>query len=72
MIKSDIEIMEGLTHEEIANILGISPQAVKTRLMRRGIKPKQQTGRLNFYDESVVDLIWEVSKGGRPRKEKNR
>jgi hypothetical protein len=51
-------------------ILGISPQAVKTRLLRRGIKPKQQAGRLNFYDESVVDRIREVSKGGRPRKEK--
>ena len=64
--------MNGLTHEEIAKILGISPQAVKTRLIRRGIRPKQQAGRLNFYDESVVDLIREVSKGGRPRKEKNR
>ena len=60
--------MEGLTHEEIAKILNISPQAVKTRLMRRGIKPKQQAGRLNFYDESVVDLIRIPSKGGRPKK----
>jgi predicted transcriptional regulator len=62
--------MEGLTHEEIAKILGISPQAVKTRLIRRGIRPKQQAGRLNFYDPEVVDLIREASKGGRPRKEK--
>jgi predicted transcriptional regulator len=62
--------MEGLIHEEIANILGISPQAVKTRLLRRGIKPKQQAGRLNFYDKAVIDLIREPSKGGRPRKDK--
>jgi predicted transcriptional regulator len=64
--------MEGLTHDEIAKILGISPQAVKTRLIRRGIRPKQQAGRLNFYDPGVVDLIRETSKGGRPRKDKDK
>jgi predicted transcriptional regulator len=62
--------MEGLTHEEIAKILGISPQAVKTRLLRRGIKPKQQAGRMNFYDDSVIEQIREASKGGRPKKDK--
>jgi predicted transcriptional regulator len=62
--------MEGLTHEEIAKILGISPQAVKTRLIRRGIKPKLQAGRLNFYDNSVVEQIREASRGGRPKKDK--
>ncbi|MDR1933794.1 MAG: hypothetical protein LBQ57_13340 [Spirochaetales bacterium] len=62
--------MTGLTHEEIAKILGISPQAVKTRLIRRGIKPKAQAGRMNFYDDDVVDKIREVSKGGRPKKSK--
>jgi predicted transcriptional regulator len=62
--------MEGLTHEEIAKILEISPQAVKTRLLRRGIKPKQQAGRMNFYDDSVIEQIREASKGGRPKKDK--
>jgi predicted ArsR family transcriptional regulator len=60
--------MEGLTHKEIAEILKISPQSVKERLMRRGIRPKQQAGRMNFYDESVVDKIRTPSKGGRPKK----
>jgi predicted transcriptional regulator len=60
--------MEGLTHEEIAEILKISPQAVKTRLIRRGIRPKQQAGRMNFYDESVVELVRELKPSGRPKK----
>jgi predicted transcriptional regulator len=61
--------MEGLTHDEIAKILGISPQAVKTRLIRRGIRPKQQAGRMNFYDESVVELVRQpLPKTGRPKK----
>jgi len=61
--------MQGLTHEEIAKILSISPQAVKTRLLRRGIRPKQQAGRMNFYDKSVIEMIRIPSKGGRPKKE---
>jgi len=62
--------VEGLTHEEIGKILGISPAAAKQRLLTAGIRPKAQTGRMNFYDESVVDLIREVPKGGRPPKKK--
>jgi DNA-directed RNA polymerase specialized sigma24 family protein len=60
--------MTGLTIREIAEILGISPSAAKFRILRAGIQPKQQAGRMNFYSEDVVDQIREVSKGGRPRK----
>lgn len=60
--------MNGLTHEEIGEILGITKEAAKQRLLVKGIKPKAQIGRMNFYDDFVVDLIREVPKGGRPRK----
>ena len=62
--------VEGLTHEEIGQILGISPAAAKQRLRTAKIQPKAQTGRMNFYDESVIDLIREVPKGGRPKKKR--
>jgi transposase len=61
-------IMQGLTIQEIAERLGISTVAVYTRLRTTGIQPKDHAGKTNIYDESVVDLIREVSKGGRPRK----
>jgi len=62
--------VEGLTIPEIADILGISRSAAKFRIIRANITPKAQTGRMNFYDKSVVDLIRVVSKGGRPKKKK--
>jgi predicted ArsR family transcriptional regulator len=63
--------MQGLTIPEIADQLGITPSAAKFRLIRAGIQPKMQAGRMNFYDDNVVDLIREVSKGGRPKKKKD-
>jgi predicted transcriptional regulator len=62
--------MEGLTHREIADILGISPDAVKMRLLTANIKPKFKAGRTNLYSKDVIGKIREVSKGGRPRKKK--
>jgi predicted ArsR family transcriptional regulator len=62
--------MNGFTLKEIAEILGIHPMAVRTRLRTRGIQPKTHAGKTNIYDESVVDKIREVSKGGRPRKDR--
>jgi hypothetical protein len=59
--------MEGLTITEIAQILGITPEAAKFRLYRAGIIP---ITREAIYAPSCVDQIREVSKGGRPRKEK--
>jgi len=59
--------MEGLTITEIAEILKIRPHAVLQRLLKAGISPITKEA---IYDPSCVDLIREVSKGGRPRKEK--
>ena len=64
--------MEGLTIREIADFLKISPDAVTMRLKKAGIEPKFIAGRTYLFDESAVDAIREVSKGGRPRKEKKR
>lgn len=63
-------VMQGLTIPEIAEQLGITPSAAKFRIIRAGIQPKAQTGRMNFYNDDVVDLIRAVSKGGRPKKDK--
>ena len=63
--------VEGLTIPEIAEKLGISKSAAKFRIIRAGVEPKAQTGRMNFYDDSVVDRIRVVPKGGRPRKVKD-
>jgi predicted ArsR family transcriptional regulator len=63
--------VNGLTIPEIADQLGITPSAAKFRLIRAGIQPKAQTGRMNFYDEDVVEQIREVSKGGRPKKKRD-
>jgi predicted transcriptional regulator len=60
--------MEGFTIREIAQILGISPDAVTMRLKKAGIDPKFIAGRTYLFDQSVVGRIREVSKGGRPRK----
>ena len=62
--------VEGLTHREIADILGITPDAVKMRLLTAKIKPTIKAGRTNLYSKDVVDKIREVSKGGRPPKKK--
>lgn len=61
--------MNGLTIDEIAKELDISTIAVYTRLRTAGIQPKTHAGKTNIYDESVIDFIREVSKGGRPPKE---
>jgi hypothetical protein len=62
--------MNGLTIREIAEALNITPEAVFLRLRTAKIEPKAHAGKTNIYDESVVDLIREVSKGGRPKKAK--
>jgi hypothetical protein len=60
--------MEGLTIREIAQILGISPDAVTMRLKKAGIDPKFIAGKTYLFDPALVDRIREVSKGGRPKK----
>jgi predicted transcriptional regulator len=62
--------MQGLTIREIAESLGITPQAAKVRLYNAGIQPIDHAGKTNIYAEDVADKIREVSKGGRPKKSK--
>jgi hypothetical protein len=62
--------MNGLTIREIAEALNITPEAAFLRLRTAKIQPKTHAGKTNIYDESVVGLIREVSKGGRPPKAK--
>jgi len=59
--------MEGFTIEEMAEKLGISERAVYQRIRVLGIEPLT---RQAVYPESTIDAIREVSKGGRPRKDK--
>jgi hypothetical protein len=66
----DTMIMNGVTIREIANKLGMSPTAVKFRLIRANITPKDKAGRTNIYDEGIIDLIRKPLKGGRPKKDK--
>jgi hypothetical protein len=61
--------MNGLTIREIAEILKITPEAAFLRLRTAKIEPKTHAGKTNIYSEDVVDLIREVSKGGRPKKQ---
>jgi predicted ArsR family transcriptional regulator len=57
--------MTGLTIQEMAEKLKISERAVYQRLRSLKIEPLT---RQAIYPDSVLDLIREVSKGGRPRK----
>jgi hypothetical protein len=63
-----LTIMEYMTAKNIAKILGINPKAAKMRLLRAGVQPIEYIGPTAIYDPAVVDLIREVSKGGRPKK----
>jgi hypothetical protein len=62
--------MEGITTKEIAEMLGITPEAAFLRLRAKNIPAKAKIGSVNIYDPGVLDQIREVSKGGRPRKDK--
>lgn len=59
--------MEGLTIQELSEKLGISEDAVYFRLVKAGIKPLT---RQAVYPASALESIREVSRGGRPRKNK--
>jgi DNA-directed RNA polymerase specialized sigma24 family protein len=61
-----MKVMEGLTVEEIAEKLGISPNTAKIRLFRAGIKPKYTKA---LYDESALETISNIQMG-RPKKAK--
>ena len=57
--------MKGITIDEIAAALGITPKTAHKRLERAGIKPISYKA---LYDPSVIDSISNPSKGGRPKK----
>jgi hypothetical protein len=59
--------MEGMTIDEIAGALKITPKTAHKRLERAGIKPISYKA---LYDPSVIEAIKIVDKGGRPRKAK--
>jgi predicted transcriptional regulator len=59
--------MKGMTIDEIAEALNITPKTAHKRLERAGIKPVSYKA---LYDPSVVEVIKVVDKGGRPPKAK--
>jgi predicted transcriptional regulator len=59
--------MKGMTIDEIAETLNITPKTAHKRLERAGIKPVSYKA---LYDPSAVEVIKVVDKGGRPPKAK--
>jgi DNA-binding Lrp family transcriptional regulator len=57
--------MKGMTIDEIAEVLNITPKTAHKRLERAGIKPVSYKA---LYDPSVIEAIKVVDKGGRPPK----
>ena len=64
---TDMNSMEGLTVEEMADILDIKPTTVRQRLMVAGIRPKTKSP---LYDKSALEAIRSVPSKGRPPKAK--
>jgi hypothetical protein len=62
-----MNIMEGLTISEMAEILGIPYETAKVRLFRSGIKPVTKDA---LYDKSALEAIRNVPGRGRPKKDK--
>jgi hypothetical protein len=62
--------MNGMDVNEIGEALGIKPKTAKTRLRRAGIAPIGYHGPTAIYPKNCLEKIREVSKGGRPKKEK--
>jgi len=65
IIFSDMISMEGFTVAEMAEILGIAPNAVAQRLFVAKIKPVTKEA---LYDKSALEAIRNVPGKGRPRK----
>jgi predicted ArsR family transcriptional regulator len=62
-----IEGMNGLTIKEMAEILGITPDAVQQRLLVAKISPLTKDA---VYAESALEVIRKVPGKGRPKKAK--
>jgi hypothetical protein len=65
LFNTDMKCMDGLTVAEMAEILGIAPNAVAQRLFVAKIKPLTKDA---IYDRSALDAIRDVAGKGRPRK----
>ena len=63
--KADMSNMEGLTVDEMAEILRIKPTTVRQRLMVAGIRPKTKSP---LYEASALEAIRSVPGKGRPKK----
>jgi AcrR family transcriptional regulator len=59
--------MQGMTVAEIAQALGLTPEAVRQRLSRKRLRP---ISREALYDPSVLALIKGTASPGRPPKAK--
>jgi hypothetical protein len=57
--------MEGLTIDEMAEMLGVKRRAIETRLKRLGIEPLTKSA---VYDKSALEAVRAVPGKGRPRK----
>jgi hypothetical protein len=57
--------MKGITIDEIAEALEITPKTAHKRFTRAGIKPISYKA---LYDPSVIESIRTTSKGGHPKK----
>jgi predicted ArsR family transcriptional regulator len=57
--------MEGLTIDEMAEILSVKRRAIETRLKRLGIEPLTKSA---VYDKSALEAIRDMPGKGRPRK----
>lgn len=62
--------MKGLTAGEMAERLGISPNAVKSRLHRAKIQARDYVGMVSLYSEKDFRAIEKPKTAGRPRKVK--
>jgi len=64
--------MEGITVLEMAQALGVSSDAIKRRLQRKGIKPFRYIGSAGIYKNDALAVIKDGGKRGRPTPEKTK
>lgn len=52
-----------LTTRDICKIMGLTYDAVSSRLKSRKIKPDAKDGQINLYNEDIVDRLAEMRRG---------
>jgi len=67
-----LEVMEGITVLEMAQALGVSSDAIKRRLQRKGIKPFRYIGSAGIYKADDLAAIKDGGKRGPPEKPKTK